>query len=37
MPLDEMIKDYIWSSHVKFHEFSMLRDEDMNLSLFSLL
>jgi hypothetical protein len=37
MPLDETIRDDIWSSHVKFHEFSMLRDEDVNLSLFSLL
>jgi hypothetical protein len=35
MPLDEKIRDDIWSSHAKFHEFIMLRDEDMNLSLFS--
>jgi hypothetical protein len=37
MPFYETIRDDIWSSHVKFHEFSMLRDEDMNLSLFSIL
>jgi hypothetical protein len=35
MPLDEKIKDDIWSSHAKFQEFIMYRDEDMNLSLFS--
>jgi hypothetical protein len=37
MPLDETIRDDVWSSHAKIHEFSMLRDEDMNLSLFSIL
>jgi hypothetical protein len=31
MPLDEKIRDDIWSSHAKFHEFRMLRDEDTNL------
>jgi hypothetical protein len=35
MPLDGKIKDDIWSSHAKFQEFIMYRDEDMNLSLFS--
>jgi hypothetical protein len=35
MLLDEKIRDDIWSSHAKFHEFNIHRDEDMNLSLFS--
>jgi hypothetical protein len=34
MPLDEKIRDDIWSSHAKFQEFIMHRDDDMNLSLF---
>jgi hypothetical protein len=34
MPLDYKIRDDIWSSHAKFQEFMMHRDEDMNLSLF---
>jgi hypothetical protein len=34
MPLSEKVRDDIWSAHAKLHEFSMHRDEDMNLSLF---
>jgi hypothetical protein len=34
MPLGGKIRDDIWSPHAKLHEFSMHRDEDMNLSLF---
>jgi hypothetical protein len=35
MSLDEKIRNDIRSSHAKFQEFIMHRDEDMNLSLFS--
>jgi hypothetical protein len=35
MPLGEKIMDDIWSVHAELHEFNMLRDQDMNLSLFS--
>jgi hypothetical protein len=35
MPLGEKIRDTIWSSHDKLHEFRKHRDEHMNLSLFS--
>jgi hypothetical protein len=31
----EQIRDVIWSAHAKLHEFSMHREEDMNLSMFS--
>jgi hypothetical protein len=31
MPLCEKIRDIIWSSHAKFQEFIMHRDQDMNL------
>jgi hypothetical protein len=34
MLLDEKIRGDIWSSHAKFKEFIMHRDEHMNLSLF---
>jgi hypothetical protein len=34
MLLDEKIRDDIWSSHAKFQEFIMHRNEHMNLSLF---
>jgi hypothetical protein len=36
MPLGQKIRDDIWSSHAMLEEFIMYRDEDMNLSLFSL-
>jgi hypothetical protein len=35
MLLAEKIRDDIWSSHAKIHEFNIHRDEDINLSLFS--
>jgi hypothetical protein len=35
MPLGEQIRDDMWSAHAKFHEFSMYRKGDINLSLFS--
>jgi hypothetical protein len=35
MPLGEKIRDAIWSRDAKLHEFSMNRDEDMNLLLLS--
>jgi hypothetical protein len=34
MPLGEHIRDGMKRVHAKFHEFSMHRDTDMNLSLF---
>jgi hypothetical protein len=35
MPLGEQIRDDVRSMHANFHEFSMHRKGDMNLSLFS--
>jgi hypothetical protein len=35
MPPGEQIRDDIWSADAKLHEFSIHRDEDMNLSMFS--
>jgi hypothetical protein len=35
MPFGEKIRDDIWSTHAKLHEFCMHRDSDMNLSSFS--
>jgi hypothetical protein len=31
MPLGEKMMDDIWSSHAKFQEFTMYKDEDTNL------
>jgi hypothetical protein len=36
MPLGEHIRNGMKSMHAKFHEFSMHKDVDMNLSLFLL-
>jgi hypothetical protein len=35
MPLDKHMRDVMKRVHAKFHEFSMHRDADINLSLFS--
>jgi hypothetical protein len=35
MKLGVYIRGYMWNAHFKFHEFSMHRDADINLSLFS--
>jgi hypothetical protein len=35
MPLGEKIRDDIWNMHAKCHEFSMHRNDDINLSLSS--
>jgi hypothetical protein len=34
MPLDDHIRDGMRSRHVKFYEFIVHRDADMNISLF---
>jgi hypothetical protein len=35
MPLGELFRNNMRSMHAKFNEFSMHRNDDMNLSLFS--
>jgi hypothetical protein len=35
MPLGEIIRNEMRTMYVKFHEFSMHKNEDMNLSLYS--
>jgi hypothetical protein len=37
MPLDEHIWNEMRNLHARFHEFSIHKNEDMNLSLFSFL